>query len=41
MNLLFGHDQTVADWASKKFGKPLRNWYVAIGIIDRDGKLVG
>jgi RimJ/RimL family protein N-acetyltransferase len=41
MNLLFGHDKVVADWASKKFGKPLRNWHVAIGIIDDAGVLVG
>lgn len=41
MKLLFGHDKIVADWASKKFGKPLRNWHVAIGIIDNSGTLVG
>lgn len=41
MNLLFGHDKVVADWASKMFGSPLRNWYFAVGIINGDGKLVG
>lgn len=41
MNLLFGHDKTVADWASKQFGSPLRNWYFALGVIDSAGALVG
>ncbi len=41
MKLLFGHDRLVADWASKKFGKPLRNWYAAVGIIDNNGVLIG
>lgn len=41
MNLLFGHDKAVADWASKQFGYPLANWYFAVGIIDKDGLLVG
>ena len=41
MRLLFGHDKVVADWASKKFGYSLRNWHVAVGIIDSSGALVG
>lgn len=41
MNLLFGHDRTVADWASKQTGAPVRNWHHAVGVIDRDGLLVG
>lgn len=41
MNLLFGHDKTVADWVSKKQGKPLRNWHHAVGILDKDGLLIG
>jgi RimJ/RimL family protein N-acetyltransferase len=41
LNLLFGHDKVVADWASKKTGKPLRNWHHAIGVIDNNGLLVG
>lgn len=41
MNLVFGDDRTIADWVSKRSGKPLRNWHHAIGIIDRDGLLIG
>lgn len=41
MRLLFGHDKTVADWASKQTGAPLRGWHHAVGIIDRTGLLVG
>lgn len=41
MNLLFGHDKTVADWASKQTGAPLRAWHHAVGIIDGAGLLVG
>ena len=41
MKLLYGHDKVVADWASKQFAKPLQNWYWALGIIDKDGILVG
>lgn len=41
MILLFGHDKIVADWASRKFGKPLRNWYFAVGIVDKTGMLIG
>jgi RimJ/RimL family protein N-acetyltransferase len=41
MKLLFGHDKVVADWASQRFGKPLRNWHRAIGIINEAGILVG
>lgn len=41
MNLLFGHDKAVADWASQQFGSPLRNWYFAIGLIDNEGLLRG
>lgn len=45
MKLLCGHDQTVAAWvaaripevAAKGFGLP----YTAMGVIDRDGALVG
>ena len=39
--LLFGHDQTVADWVSKKWGKPIPPWYHAIGVLDTDGVLKG
>jgi RimJ/RimL family protein N-acetyltransferase len=41
VNLVFGDDKTIADWASKRFGKPMRDWHYAIGIIDRSGLLVG
>lgn len=41
MILLFGHDQTVADWVSKKWGKPIPPWYFAIGILDKEGILKG
>ncbi len=39
--LLFGHDQTVADWVSKKWGKPIPPWYYAVGILDIEGVLKG
>lgn len=41
MNLLFSHDRSVADWVSKKQGKPLRNWHWAVGVINAEGLLVG
>lgn len=41
MKLLFGHDKTVADWASQKTGRPLRCWHHAIGVLDSEGVLVG
>ena len=41
MNLLFGHDKAVADFASKQTGAPLRAWHHAVGIIDPGGLLVG
>ena len=41
MNLLFGHDKTVADFASRQTGAPLRAWHHAVGIIDPSGLLVG
>ncbi|HXP48857.1 MAG TPA: GNAT family protein [Bacteroidia bacterium] len=41
MNLLFGHDQTVADWVSKKWGKSIPPWYFAVGILDNEGVLKG
>lgn len=41
MNLLFGHDKTVADWTSQQTGAPLRAWHHAVGVIDGSGLLVG
>lgn len=41
MNLLFGHDTVVAQWADKKFGRPGAPWFHAVGIIDKEGTLVG
>lgn len=39
MNLLFGHDETVAAWvATRAKGKPFVPPYTAIGILDADGK---
>jgi RimJ/RimL family protein N-acetyltransferase len=41
MNLLFGHDETVAEWVGRVVGKPFHAPYTAIGIIDREGTLRG
>jgi RimJ/RimL family protein N-acetyltransferase len=41
MNLLSGNDQVIADWASKKWGKPIAPWYHAVGIINSEGILCG
>lgn len=41
MTLLFGHDKTVADWASKRTGASLRAWHHAVGVLDREGGLIG
>lgn len=39
--LVVGHDKVVADWATKKFGRPLAPCHAALGIIDTSGTLVG
>jgi RimJ/RimL family protein N-acetyltransferase len=41
MHLLFNNDQTVADWMSKKWGKPVQGWYFAVGILNNEGLLKG
>lgn len=42
MNLLFDHDQAVADWVSKQANeKPFVQPYTAIGIITPEGRLTG
>lgn len=41
MILLFGHDTTVAEWASSKFGRKIAVWNYALGVLDRDGALRG
>lgn len=39
--LLFGHDQTVADWVATKIGKKFYPPFAAFGAINRDGLLSG
>ncbi len=41
MILMFNQDQAVADWVSKKWGKPLQSWYYAVGILNKEGVLRG
>lgn len=42
MNLLFGHDQTVAEWVSRQpFCKPFHPPYTAFGVVDETGRLRG
>ncbi len=41
MDLVFGHDKTVADWAAKKLGSEFAAPYTAWGVIDGKGELVG
>lgn len=42
MNLLFGHDKTVAEWVAKQANsKPPVEPYTAFGFVSGDGHLVG
>ena len=41
MVLLYGHDKEVADWVSKRQGYALKNWFHAVGILDKTGILIG
>lgn len=41
MNLLLGHDKTVADWVGLRVGKPFHAVDAAIGAVDQSGRLVG
>jgi|SRR6516164_543777 RimJ/RimL family protein N-acetyltransferase len=39
--LLFGQDQAVAAWAKDKYAAGLAPWISALGIVDRDNRIVG
>lgn len=41
MNLVFGHDQLVAEWAQKKLGYEIPDQLCAVGVIKSDGSLCG
>ena len=42
MNLLFGHDEAVAEWVSRQArGKPFHPPYTAFGFVDQTGRLQG
>ena len=42
MNLLFGHDKTVAEWVAKQANsKPPVDPYTAFGFVSADGRLTG
>jgi RimJ/RimL family protein N-acetyltransferase len=41
MNLLFGHDATVAGWCEGKMGRKMGPWFKAVGVINNEGRLVG
>lgn len=41
MNLLLGHDQTVAEWVGSRVGKPFHAVDATMGVIDRSGTLAG
>lgn len=42
MNLVFGHDQVIADWVSSKTnGKPFVLPCKAFGLVNGDGRLIG
>lgn len=41
MDLVFGHDQTVAEWAAHRLGVQFEAPYSAFGVIDQEGNLVG
>lgn len=41
MNLLLGHDETVAAWVGQRIGKPFHAPFTAIGAIDGKGTLRG
>ncbi len=39
--ILFGHDQTVAEWVSQKVKKPFHPPFTAIGVLNCEGTLIG
>lgn len=41
MNLVFGHDEVVAEWAEKKLGYKIPNRLCSVGVIRADGSLCG
>ncbi len=41
MDLVLGHDKSVADWAGRKLGSAFSEPYTAWGVIDGSGTLVG
>jgi len=41
VDLVLGHDKTVADWAGKKFGVTIHPGYMAWGVINGSGELTG
>jgi RimJ/RimL family protein N-acetyltransferase len=41
MNLLIGHDNTVADWVGQRIHKPFHPPFAAIGAVDQQGHLRG
>ena len=41
MNLVFGHDATVAEWVGKAIGKPFHPPFTAFGLVNREGHLRG
>jgi hypothetical protein len=41
MNLLLGHDSTVAEWVGRMVGKPFNPPFTAIGVLDTEGTLRG
>ncbi len=41
MDLVLGHDKTVADWAGQKFGVTIHPGYAAWGVINGAGELTG
>ncbi len=41
MNLLLGHDQTVAEWVGQRVGKPFHTIDATMGVLDRSGALSG
>lgn len=41
MTLLFGHEETVAEWVGRQIGKPFHPPFAAFGVLGPDGTLTG
>lgn len=41
MNLVFGHDQAIADWVGSVIGKPFHAPFTAFGLVDSTGHVRG